>query len=103
MREAHVSHTTLNQARTSDRAGNQTYSRKVPFAFCETLKPPVECLGGSSLDRLFPPLGDDEQPDAPGKKKENACIHWHRMGAVALGPDHPARYEPGQARQSHQV
>ncbi len=35
----------------------QPPARGVPFAFRTTRRPPVDGLGGSGLDRLFPPPG----------------------------------------------
>src|SRR5260221_3928869 len=77
---------------------------RVPFAFRETLRPPVDDLCGSGLDRCFPPPGDDEQPDDPHKETDLPDEIWDRLGGrEALGSEQPAIHEEGQARQPHKV
>src|SRR6266516_603144 len=76
--------------------------RGVPSVGCG--RPPVDGLCGSGLDRLLHAPGDDEQPDHPDNGGEAADIVCDSIGyGEALGTDHPALHDGGEAVQSHYV
>ena len=59
---------------------NEEHPLRVLLSFVLVTGSPVDDLGGSGLDRLLHPPGNDEQPDAPREDKDVAEESWDCIG-----------------------